>query len=253
MLGELQHRLVVVDVKEQKLKKSVKKSRRVRWRVWKLKEKEIKEKFEERVEELVDTDSMDLWGSYKKGILQACDELCGKTKGRGDRGNTWWWNEQVRDAIDRKKKAFKLWCTNLSMESKINYMKARNEMKKVIAKTMKQEAEKMNVLCTKPNDVFKFVKFMRKEGKDIEGGGCMKDKDGRLVVTEKDRGKLWKKHMEKIMNVENEWNQMVDEWNQMVTDEEVMEAMNNMKLGKAAGPSEVNIDMIIASGNLVLE
>ena len=31
---------------------------------------------------------MDLCGSYKKGVLQACDELCGKTKGRGDQGNT---------------------------------------------------------------------------------------------------------------------------------------------------------------------
>ena len=37
----------MVDVEDQKLKKSVKKSKRVRWRVWKLKEKEIKEKFEE--------------------------------------------------------------------------------------------------------------------------------------------------------------------------------------------------------------
>ena len=62
---------------------------------------------------------------------------------------------------------------------------------------MKQETEKeMNVLCTKPNDVFKFVTFMRKEGRDIEGGGCMKDKDGKLVVSEKDRGKLWKEHIE---------------------------------------------------------
>ena len=33
-----------------------------------------------------------------------------------------------------------------------------------------------------------------------------------------------------------------------VTDEEVMATMNKMKLGKAAGLSEVNIDMIIASG-----
>ena len=66
---------------------------------------------------------------------------------------------------------------------------------------MKQEAEKeINVLCTKLNDVFKFVKFMRKEGRDIDGGGCMKDKDGKFVVGEKDRGKLWKEHMEKIMN-----------------------------------------------------
>ena len=119
---------------------------------------------------------------------------------------------------------------------------------------MRQEAEEeMNVLCTKPNDVFKFVKFMRKEGRDIDGGGCMKDKDGRLVVSEKDRGKLWKEHMEKIMNVENEWDQMV-ELDMVegpvegVIDEEVMEAVNKVKLGKAAGPSEVNMDMIIASG-----
>ena len=64
--GELQRRLVVVDVKEQKLKKSVKKSKRDGGcGLWKLKEKEIKEKFKERKAELVDTDSMDLWGSYK--------------------------------------------------------------------------------------------------------------------------------------------------------------------------------------------
>ena len=56
---------------------------------------------------------------------------------------------------------------------------------------MKQEAEEeMNVLCAKQNDVFKFVKFMKKEGRDI-GGGCMKDKDGRLGVSEKDRERLW--------------------------------------------------------------
>ena len=156
--------------------------------------------------------------------------------------------------IHQKKKAFILWCTNRSTESKSNYRKARNEIKKIIAKAMKQEAEEeMSVLCTKPNDVFNFVKFMRKEGRDIESGGCMKDKDKRLIVIEKDRGKLWKEHMEKIMNVENKWDQMVEADMvkgpvEGVTGEEVMEAMNKMKLGKAAGPSEVNMDMIIASG-----
>ena len=55
---------------------------------------------------------MNLWGSYMKVVLQACNELCGKTKERGDRGKTWWWNEKARNEIDRKKKAYKLWCTN---------------------------------------------------------------------------------------------------------------------------------------------
>ena len=88
--GELQHRLVVVDVEERKLKKSVKKSKRVRWRVWKLQEKEIKKDFEGRVVELVDAEAVDLWESYKNGVLKACDDLCGKTKGRRDQGNTRW-------------------------------------------------------------------------------------------------------------------------------------------------------------------
>ena len=85
------------------------------------------------------------------------------------------------------------------------------------------------------------------------GRGGMKDKDGRTVVHEKDCGKLWKEYMEKIMNVENEWDQMaeadmVEGPVEGVTYEEVMKAMNNMKLGKAAGPSDVNMDMIMASG-----
>ena len=34
---------------------------------------------------------------------------------------------------------------------------------------MKQAAEEeMKVLCDKPNEVFKLVKFMRKDGKDIQ-------------------------------------------------------------------------------------
>ena len=97
--------------------------------MWKLKEKEIKKEFEQSVVELVDTEAVDLWESYKNGVLvlvgmlamnyacnelcpfhpfssKACDELCGKTKGRRDQGNTWWWNEQVKEAIDQKKKAF---------------------------------------------------------------------------------------------------------------------------------------------------
>ena len=86
---------------------------------------------------------------------------CVKRRKRGkikETHNTWWWNEQVKDAIDRKKKAFKLCCTNQSAESKNNYRKAKNDAKKVIAKATKQETEEeMNVLCTKPNDVLKFV------------------------------------------------------------------------------------------------
>ena len=44
---------------------------------------------------------------------------------------------------------------------------------------------------------------MKKEGKDVEGGRCLKGRDGRLGFIE-DRTKIRKEHMEKIMNEKNE-------------------------------------------------
>ena len=81
------------------------------------------------------------------------------------------------------------------------------------------------------------------------GGGGMKHKDGRIVVSEKNREKLWKEHMEKILNVENEWDQIAEaNMVEGVTYKDVMKAMDEMKLGKAAGRSKVNMGMITASG-----
>ena len=57
--------------------------------------------------------------------------------------------------------------------------------------------------------LFKLVKSMKKDGKDVEGGRCMRGSNGRLNFSEKDRGKVWKEHMERIMNEENEWDQNV--------------------------------------------
>ena len=45
--------------------------------------------FKKRPKELVSTDVPDLWKSFKNGILQACNEVCGK-KSRRDRGGMWW-------------------------------------------------------------------------------------------------------------------------------------------------------------------
>ena len=51
---------------------------------------------------------------------------------------------------------------------------------------------------------------MKKEGKDVERGRCSRGRDRRLGFIEEDRAKIWKKHMEMIMNEENEWDHMVE-------------------------------------------
>ena len=66
---------------------------------------------------------------------------------------------------------------------------------------MRKEAEKeLTKLNKKPNNIFTLVKFTKKDGKDNEGDRCMKGKDGRLGFSEKDRKRIWKNHVEGIMN-----------------------------------------------------
>jgi len=50
---------------------------------------------------------------------------------------------------------------------------------------------------------------MKKDGKDVEDRKWMKDKNGRSGFSE-DRCKIWKEHMEKTMNEENDWDHMVE-------------------------------------------
>ena len=84
----------------------------------------------------------------------------------------------------------------------------------------------------------------------------MRGIDGRLNISEKDRGKVWKEHMERIMNEENEWDlnvkaELVEGPVKRVSREEVvLKAIREMKARKAAGPSEVSVEMIAASGEI---
>ena len=135
----------------------------------------------------------------------------------------------------------------------------RNQTKKVIAKAMKTEAEKeMEELREKPNKIFKFVKFMKRDGKDVEGGKWINGRDGRIGFSQEDRCKIWKEHMEKIMNEENAWDHKVDAAMvegpvEQVSRKEVREAIRKMKQGKAAGLSEVTTKMIVAGGRIAEE
>ena len=72
---------------------------------------------------------------------------------------------------------------------------------------------------------------------------------------EEDRAKIWKEHMEKIINEENEWDHMVETDLvegpvEKVVHNEIVEAIQSMKSRKATGTSEVSVEMIVASGEI---
>ena len=80
----------------------------------------------------------------------------------------------------------------------------------------------------------------------------MRGSDGKLCFSEKERSKVWKDYMERIMNEENDWDHnekgdAVEGPVVCVGREEVLQALNEMKTGKAPGPSEVSLKLIAAS------
>ena len=85
---------------------------------------------------------------------------------------------------------------------------------------------------------------------DREGGRCLNGRNGWLGFIEEDRAKICKEHIERIMNEENEWDQMVETdvvegHVEKMARNEIVEAMHTMKSGKATRPSEVSVEMTI--------
>ena len=130
------------------------------------------------------------------------------------------------------------------------------QTRKIVARARRIETnQKLNDLYQNSNSAFYFLRGMKKEGKDVEGGRCLRETDQRLGFIEEDRATIWKEHMEKIMNEENEWDHMVETDVvegpvEKVARNEIVEAMQKMKSGKATGTSEVSVEMIFTRGGV---
>ena len=94
--------------------------------------------------------------------------------------------------------------------TKNEYKRLKKAAKKAVATAVKEEAvRKSNELGRNPN-VFRLVRKMKIKTTDVVGGKCLQGNDGTLYLNEKGRAKLWKAHMSKILNEENEWDQISD-------------------------------------------
>ena len=246
--GELQHKLlkVVLDRRWLKNARSSCAKKKYRTKVWKLLNEDIKTKFSEKMEVLYEKcDEQNAWLKYKSSVLKAAEEVCGTSKGRPQHGETWWWNQDVQKAISEKRKSFQRWKQLPSAENKSCYLSDKKKAKRAVAEAMKNEAVKeMEEIRSDRNVVFRRMRMMKKEANDLAGNNCIKDENGNIVFDEDGRKRVWKEHMEAIMNEENSWDGMV---NVEVVEgpmepfalNEVERALGIMKNGKASGPTGI--------------
>ena len=94
--GEFQHTLVMADIDMKKIRKVVRKTCAMRRKITLLKDVKIRKRFEEKVIQLVDVGAPNLREHFKVCDLKACDEVCGKKRGRRSKEDTSWWNEEMK-------------------------------------------------------------------------------------------------------------------------------------------------------------
>ena len=92
---------------------------------------------------------------------------------------------------------------------------------------------------------FRIARQMTREGRDVISVCCMKNDAGNVVSDADDMKNIWRKYMEKHLNVENDWDSEVDCPEVMgpyclIWEEEVAAAIKGSKIGKAAGPTSLD-------------
>ena len=252
------HQLLVVDLlikdKERKKARFVPKLK-----VWLLKDVKFREQFvagmrenENVVKEVGSVN--DKWKAMKKQWRDTAEKVVGWTKGKPRHEETWWWNETVQLAVEKKKKVFKEWFKDKKTENLEKYKIAKREARKLVAVakgTKGKEIIENWQLEGNTSQAFRVAKRLGRERQDIKGVKCLKDDSGRIVTNEEDIKETWKKHMEKIMNEEFVWKKNIVSVSKegpasRISELEVANAIKSMKLGKAPGLSGVVSEMIIA-------
>jgi hypothetical protein len=226
-------------------------------RHWRLNDVTVQEDFErvfsEKVNTNVEENTEDIWKLLKSALLTSTGEICGITKKRHRKRETWWWNDNVSAAIAEKRRCWKIWKQNGNKEE---YLQAKRNAKRSVY-IAKKTAEENKFADLKPgmNDIFKIAKQMRNDNQDIIGDKCVKDDSGNLSIDIEAKKAAWKQHYERLLNEEFPWNSnnlaaySVAGPPILITVDMVLKAIAKMKPGKAAGPSGVVAEMLKAAGH----
>lgn len=257
-----QHRLLVCDMKWN-FKKEIKKIFVPKLRVWKLKDPEFRLKFNRSLNDQLAENGNPIsveekWKHLKNSLLKATEKSCGFTKKGNWRKQTWWWDESVSDAVNEKRRLWKIWKSGGSRE---RYVEAKRVAKQVVfAAKKKAEKVKLKDVEGDKQKIFRIAKQMRMENKDIIGEKCIRDDNGNLALSEAEKKKAWKEHYERLLNVEFAWleNDLspavpVQGPPLLITQQMVDKSIKKMKSGKAPGPTGIVAEMLLASSDICSE
>jgi exonuclease III len=198
------------------------------------------------------------WSLFKTGLLSAATKACGwKRVGSALVGGrrTPWWTEDVRTAVNEKKKAYKAWLGNPSQASRQIYEEKRKLAKIVVASAKARSWENFGVVLESnfrdaPKIFWQTIRRLRKDKNSSLK--ALKNKRGDILIKEEDILHRWREYFGELLNPVGPSNSNFPEVQlgaeNSPTDAEVRGAVRSLKSGKAAGVDEIRPEMLKALG-----
>ncbi|KAK3513176.1 hypothetical protein QTP70_009770 [Hemibagrus guttatus] len=150
----------------------------------------------------------DDWETTAEVIRETGRKVLGVSSGRRKEDKeTWWWNEEVQDSIQRKRLAKKKWDMDRTEENRQEYKELQRRVKREVSKAKQKAYEELYTrLDTREGekDLYRLARQRDRDGKDVQQVRVIKDRDGRVLTSEESVQRRWKEYFEELMNEENE-------------------------------------------------
>ncbi|KAK3555393.1 hypothetical protein QTP86_015682 [Hemibagrus guttatus] len=259
-----QHRMVVCRMTLMVCKKKRSEiEKKTKW--WKLKKEECCEEFRQKLRQALGAQVVlpDDWETTAEVIKETGRKVLGVSSGRRKEDKeTWWWNEEVQDSIQRKRLAKKKWDMDRTEENRQEYKELQRRVKREVSKAKQKAYDELYTrLDTREGekDLYRLARQRDRDGKDVQQVRVIKDRDGRVLTSEESVQRRWKEYFEELMNEENEREKRVEGVNSVeqkvdkIRKDEVRKALKRMKSGKAVGPDDIPVEVWKCLGEAAVE
>ncbi|KAK3538767.1 hypothetical protein QTP86_015892, partial [Hemibagrus guttatus] len=259
-----QHRMVVCRMTLMVCKKKRSEiEKKTKW--WKLKKEKCCEEFRQKLRQALGGQVVlpEDWETTAEVIRETGRKVLGVSSGRRKEDKeTWWWNEEVQDSIQRKRLAKKKWDMDRTEENRQEYKELQRRVKREVSKAKQKAYDELYTrLDTRggEKDLYRLARQRDRDGKDVQQVRVIKDRDGRVLTSEESVQRRWKEYFEELMNEENEREKRVEGVNSVeqkvdkIRKDEVRKALKRMKSGKAVGPDDIPVEVWKCLGEAAVE
>ncbi|KAK3510464.1 hypothetical protein QTP70_008662 [Hemibagrus guttatus] len=259
-----QHRMVVCRMTLMVCKKKRSEiEKKTKW--WKLKKEECCEEFRQKLRQALGGQVVlpDDWETTAEVIKETGRKVLGVSSGRRKEDKeTWWWNEEVQDSIQRKRLAKKKWNMDRTEENRQEYKELQRRVKREVSKAKQKAYDELYTRFDTregEKDLYRLARQRDRDGKDVQQVRVIKHRDGRVLTSEESVQRRWKEYFEELMNEENEREKRVEGVNSVeqkvdkIRKDEVRKALKRMKSGKAVGPDNIPVEVWKCLGEAAVE